>query len=1289
MKRKHLLNKIISLTIITTLYLSMSASAFADVETDIPVASSEEVVQQEEGSPEDVLPEENTVDETEPSVDEETVAEDGKGGIKQVIETVAENFKELMKKGDEPEAVEEDPQTPEELPGESDDEKAEEPKEPEAGDTYFEIITKDDGTTVKTIYEYVINEETGELEPVIKEEIEGLFDENGNPVEEKECEHELVYISNKDGTHKVTCSKCEMEEYTESCQFDENGICVKCGFKRLPDPILVYEDEDVIVRVEGAVPEKSDLRVTPIKEDVEETKEAYENVESQLLDKTKDEDYVIRDFLAYDICFINQESGEEVEPDGDVKVSLEYKGEILPKNDARENIIKEDVLIQHFNEKTDELENLTGDGKAVVDTKDNLAVTSAEFTSDTFSTYLITWVETQQRVVKLGLKNKLEDGTELVPGTNTRTLNPPTSSSAVYHDISEFVNENVIDGYTFTGAKYNGTKITRVSITYTTSNQETNYTIHLLDGNREITSVSTSSRRPQIEVDIDLFYKADTRLIVSNVATGSALIDTTTSYIYQILDEAGNPLADLPYESDKNSSNNIKTNEEGKFILAPGETVQFHNLNDGTYTVKEAEISGKYQFKNFITRIYVSGNMEKEIQPDSLASRAVQVTLTEANIPSIKFKNCYTETNIYPIQDVNRYKFIKYIPSADNYELTFQFKGPEERVETIVNDQESYDVAKKKNVDIVLVVDKSNSMRDDPTNSNTKNIDYVINAVQSMVSVFESKDDVDAKWKVVDFGTTAKLVSGRWINTEDVNSTIKREFLGGTNYQAGLTLAQSELTSGGRADAEKIVIFITDGHPTQYGASGESGGGNYTNVATYNAAMTAAEGINCSQFYVIGMNLGRLSVYDYSAIFGIPYVSFSEDAKVFLDKLAGKATASKKEAYSIAANQVGTLFEGLAGTISSESSGSIVKVDRYNYASHVTMVDKLSDYVEIVPGSEFRISVSHGEDDSPVLLPGNPEEPRTPGKISEDGLSSTPAFYYLENNQTLKAEYDSSTKTMTLIFPDDYELSNGYLYSVKMVVQASDEAYEKYIELGNSYNATGDTGTDHITAEQPTSAGKPGFYSNDEEESKTYFTYKGVPDFVEFPKPVIQVYMTNEWEIYKTDNITVIDDEEVPGSMLKDAKFNLIEIGDETTETKTYSGTSTDEQSKEGLVEWALDEGETITTAKTYKLVETDAPAGYIRNADYWMITLDADNKPTIEKFDKSGVSQGEYIVTPRRSGKVITYRFYFKNDKNATNLPNTGGGGTTNTRNVGIMLMFTSAYVYYLYYLRQKRSRK
>ena len=174
MKRNQMLNKIISLVMIFAMYLTMSASAFAEI--DNPETDYESV--------ETIKDDDSTLD-----------AEESTGEV-----IIVEDSEEIVA----------DDQIPEDLPEEPVDEET--------------------------------DEEESEDEDLEEELEEELLEE-----EEEECEHE----------------------------FDENGKCIKCGFEKLPDPVLTYEDSDVIINVAGAVPENADLRVTPITAENEETKDAF------------------------------------------------------------------------------------------------------------------------------------------------------------------------------------------------------------------------------------------------------------------------------------------------------------------------------------------------------------------------------------------------------------------------------------------------------------------------------------------------------------------------------------------------------------------------------------------------------------------------------------------------------------------------------------------------------------------------------------------------------------------------------------------------------------------------------------------------------------------------------------------------------------------------------------------------------------------------------------------------------------------------------------------------------
>ena len=131
-------------------------------------------------------------------------------------------------------------------------------------------------------------------------------------------------------------------------------------------------------------------------------------------------------------------------------------------------------------------------------------------------------------------------------------------------------------------------------------------------------------------------------------------------------------------------------------------------------------------------------------------------------------------------------------------------------------------------VDIVLIVDTSSSMKGD----NIKNSKA---AIKKMVEGFNKKDTVDVRYRLVTFGTDAKIQT-EWVNGNTVNEKVKEISIKdnqGTNYDKGFQNAKDAL-SGARNGASKIVVFLTDGKPTYY--ENGKGLGDETSVNTLNAA---------------------------------------------------------------------------------------------------------------------------------------------------------------------------------------------------------------------------------------------------------------------------------------------------------------------------------------------------------------------------------------------------------------------------------------------------------------------
>lgn len=79
--------------------------------------------------------------------------------------------------------------------------------------------------------------------------------------------------------------------------------------------------------------------------------------------------------------------------------------------------------------------------------------------------------------------------------------------------------------------------------------------------------------------------------------------------------------------------------------------------------------------------------------------------------------------------------------------------------------------------------------------------------------------DQQTRISVVTFGVKAELAQGYSTNAEDISKAVptKAKYFEGTNWEAALILANDQLANkqlGARENAEKHVIFLSDGDPT-------------------------------------------------------------------------------------------------------------------------------------------------------------------------------------------------------------------------------------------------------------------------------------------------------------------------------------------------------------------------------------------------------------------------------------------------------------------------------------------
>ena len=236
-----------------------------------------------------------------------------------------------------------------------------------------------------------------------------------------------------------------------------------------------WEDDQVVIHVTagaGVIPEGAELSVIPIvkteeeqmedlsqeqKAEAEAVNEQYALTEQKLIEDSEANGVLMEGFLAYDISFLV--NGEEVEPSGDVKVVMDFKEAAIPEG------VSEDaaVAVKHLKEDETAEDGVVVEDmaeRADVQTTDKAAVEKVELTSDSFSTFLIYWGNSNDRYVTIHYVNT--SGTEITAEGIGNKGNKKVSSET-WVNLSDY--EIGIDNYEYQGThlnSYTGTEVSGV-----------------------------------------------------------------------------------------------------------------------------------------------------------------------------------------------------------------------------------------------------------------------------------------------------------------------------------------------------------------------------------------------------------------------------------------------------------------------------------------------------------------------------------------------------------------------------------------------------------------------------------------------------------------------------------------------------------------------------------------------------------------------------------------------------------------------------------------------------------
>lgn len=526
--------------------------------------------------------------------------------------------------------------------------------------------------------------------------------------------------------------------------------------------------------------------------------------------------------------------------------------------------------------------------------------------------------------------------------------------------------------------------------------------------------------------------------------------------------------------------------------------VHFQQLVAGTYTLTERQAPNGYVTPTTSWKVKVTADSNNDLsakiyQADGttelgkLTSGGYQI-INSASTPVQPPTPGIVETK----KELSHEKYIAKNKDG-TYNLTLNVSG--------AVGSESY--ANK--LDVLFVMDTSNSMKRG-MNSSSDQKNYTTNsssrfynqqkAVEDAVAKLKSKKNVDAQFAVVSFDTEAGIETD-WTNgtisypTKVAKYNDSNEDAGGTNYQAGLRKAD-ELLKKGRADATKIVVFLSDGDPTFYYDTNKNGQEKvYGSGSGYDSnAMTKAQ----TQLGTMSMN------YFYTVGVG-PQTSYTHLSSLISSVPSGTVTGS---------------YNGTDSSNLKNAFDSIIRDATDLLCTDVTVTDTLTDEVELV-NQDLQVVV---KDET--------------GKVITKLKDASGNEVAVSKIITVSTAKDSNGKTQIIMrFEPSYKLESGYTYYVTAKIQPTTKAYLKY--QNESYTDTGDENTDEYlgtdkkpgkdTRNDGTSSKQKGFYSN--ESANVTYKYNNETYEKPYAKPVIQVNastvshtVVKQWE-NDSDKVTV------------------------------------------------------------------------------------------------------------------------------------------------------------------------
>ena len=736
-----------------------------------------------------------------------------------------------------------------------------------------------------------------------------------------------------------------------------------------------------------------------------------------------------------------------------------------------------------------------------------------------------------------------------------------------------------------------------------------------------------------------------------NFATGEIKYDKKQSHgnspagtITQAFENAGKTWDSTPYKTHHLSFFYLERGDGGsnckiKFNLPvkPSKAIDIEKETLGTIDVNEKfqfqlfvnGSSTPYQGKYSVYNVYTN----QVVQSDAQTGNNGVIMLAKGQFARVQSDN-FTDATIYKVRELNS---SDYTVSANGSPMTQQGSGDSAYAETglftvdetshvtIVNsnvkpsnnksivktdggdgdeytlyltasgDSTSSTVTTATPADIVLVMDKSGSMKGDLDS----NAQEAANALANKLLTTDNSDlskDRQVRMAVVTFSTNASLKQPFTTNASEINNAVKGDPEGGTNWEAALKQAND---LQGRPGVKKHIIFLSDGDPT-YRISdypiGCGGWGNRCNPddswpttpkGVHGAGSSDRKGYNYAAALAEANRRGDAALY---------VVKTSTDAKKMADFADQAGAVDGKEFDGTNAENLTKAFDQIYSTITSSAK---IKV--------FSITDTLSQWVDPV---DF---VGTGDVTKSVTV--------------KNGSTMLTSGY--------TATYDSGTRTVTVTFnstdgTDGIVAEKTDVIDVSFKVKPSDAAYANH--ASNDYPDKGDANTGDA------SAGQQGYYSN-KDAKLNYCVLTEVNGATscegteaEYPYPVVQVKLgkiiiTKQWKGSgeHADSVTVQLQRKAIG-----ATTDAENVGNPITLNATNNWTTTVDN---------------LVPGYTYSVVETTGDDRY--DVTYKVNNVANNNADLTKQMVWSSADKGTLTATITNTLKTVSLQHLISVQKN------------------------------------------